>query len=116
MLPKRLLAFLTFTLILSDSAFGQTHQFTDVPSCGSCRLQLNTLAKLGQEDGPGSMSGMLQSIVRDRSGRYWVATDGDLPLVFDSLGRYLATIGKRGSGPGEYISPRLLILVPGDSV
>ncbi|MGH9720845.1 MAG: 6-bladed beta-propeller [Bryobacteraceae bacterium] len=39
-----------------------------------------------------------------------------MPLVFDSKGQYVRTIGRKGSGPGEFVRPNELFMLPGDSV
>jgi hypothetical protein len=58
----------------------------------------------------------LGAIRSDRLGRIWILTYNELPLVFDSLGRFLANVGSRGRGPGELLGAVEIADVPGDSV
>jgi hypothetical protein len=52
----------------------------------------------------------------DRRGRYWFLFDREMPTVFDRNGRFVATVGRKGRGPGEFNSPTSVMAVPGDSV
>ena len=50
-------------------------------------------------------------------GRVAVANTGTAEVrIFDSAGRHLSTVGRRGQGPGEFSSPWHLHAMPGDSL
>lgn len=57
-------------------------------------------------------------VVRDSRGRvYTSSAHGDPILVWDSSGRYLAKIGRRGGGPGEFADYGLSLFIDvGDSL
>ena len=72
--------------------------------CADCGLRFSRVAVLGTDDGPGSLGGT-GTVVRDSKGRYYVvaARMTDEVKVFAPQGTYLRTIGRRGSGPGEFL-------------
>ena len=88
----------------------------DAPSCATCTIATRRLATLGSAESTGSISSMIQSIGVDGRGRYWVLVGEDTPLVFDADGRFVAAVGRRGTGPGEIQSPTDIAPLPGDSV
>lgn len=60
--------------------------------------------------------GRPSEVVVDTAGRLYVTDLGTATIVvLDSLGAPLATIGRRGAGPGEFTMPRA-VTVEGDSV
>lgn len=75
-----------------------------LPSCGQCRLELQHVLTLDPRGPEGLLVGEPASVARTPDGRLLV-TQHQSPhelLVFDSAGGYHATVGRRGSGPGEY--------------
>ena len=77
-------------------------------TCGDCVITLDTVVTIGGLDGPGlHVVGMLSHVAVDRNGRFLI---GEARLaefsVFDSTGKFLRTVGRRGEGPGEYQSIR----------
>jgi hypothetical protein len=104
---------------LATSSLGQQPAHRTIPdqvSCSRCRIVLRTVVTLGSDTGPGSFDQHPRSTVVDRAGRYWVASAGGLVQVFDANGGFVARVGSRGSGPGEFLQPYSLALLPGDSV
>lgn len=60
--------------------------------------------------------GMPAGLLIDGRGRIWVADNGDKRVhLFDSTGRHLALLGRRGSGPGEFESVGALAML-GDTL
>jgi hypothetical protein len=58
-------------------------------------------------------------MARDSRGRFYLVTPetaGEPPFVFDETGRFLTRLGRRGGGPGEYETPSVVLILPGDSV
>jgi hypothetical protein len=51
----------------------------------------------------------------DRNGRFYVFAD-HLAQLYDPAGKYLATIGRVGTGPGETMGAAFPVALPGDSV
>src|SRR5262245_62075467 len=98
-----------------SSASGQS-DVPDRPGCPSCQIVIEELARIGDLDGPGSLTGRPRSMAIDRSGRYWVLTEDSPPMVFAGNGRFLRLIGRIGRGPMEFTAPTTLLMLPGDSV
>ncbi len=73
-------------------------------TCAECVITLDTVLTIGGIDGPGlEVVSMFSIVAVDRRGRVLVSGDAEIS-VFDSTGRYLRTVGRRGDGPGEYQS------------
>lgn len=78
-----------------------------------CTIAADPVVLLGDEEqgivGPNFV------IERDSLGRYLVAFAGNPARiqVFDSDGAHLQTVGRRGQGPGEYISVSALAMIDG---
>jgi hypothetical protein len=76
----------------------------DARHCTKCALAAVPIATLGS-GGDGELVRSSEVVVaRNSLGSYFVASTGEIDprvYVFDSGGRFLRTIGRRGSGPGE---------------
>lgn len=83
----------------------------DKAGCPNCRIHASTDVVIKSDHFT-----QINGVYRDALGRIWVFGDDGMPAVFDSRGKFLATVGRKGEGPGEFRSPRSIILVPGDSV
>jgi len=70
--------------------------------CQVCRIRVNEIARIG--DKGGTIVEWPQSIWQDSKGRFFVMqpNQGEPPQVYSSTGRFLRTLGREGSGPGEY--------------
>jgi hypothetical protein len=88
---------------LSGSIWGRTATLVE-------ELAIGTLE--GQEE---LMFGFVQDIAVDREGGVY-AFDGQVPALryFDASGRYVRTLGRDGSGPGEYRDASLGLAVRRD--
>ncbi len=86
------------------------------PSCATCRIVVRDVVTLGEADGPGALMEFPTDVGQDRAGRYWVLQWSEPPLVFSADGAHLATIGRRGAGPGEFRGLSSMTLLPGDTV
>lgn len=88
-------------------------------SCARCTLTLTLGPRLGDSSGAAILDAEPSSVARDRAGRFFLvlfsAARGTV-LVFDSSGRYLTDIGRKGSGPGEFSMARHVVIAPGDSI
>lgn len=85
-------------------------------ACSDCRVEVKTLVEIGAPDGPASLPGGPLHVRQDGRGRYWVVVPEEPPMVFDSEGQYVTTVGRRGEGPQEFGLPIDVIPLPGDSV
>ncbi len=80
--------------------------------------------RIGSVDGPDAL-GRVEAIQVDTTGRIFVLeSDMHRVQVYSARGEWLATIGRRGSGPGEFMNPagmtwgpegRLWVIDPGNS-
>ncbi len=84
----------------------EPEQVSGEVTCAECVITLDTVLTIGGFDGPGlDVVSMFSSVAVDRHGRILVWESGEAEIsVFDSTGRYLRTVGRRGEGPGEYQS------------
>jgi hypothetical protein len=106
-----------------DTAVGQerimnvTMQLRPSTSCRGCTVRLVPEVALGA--GSALFGGVTRGYVRrDSRGRYY-HTSGYSPstfLVFDSSGDLLQSVGRRGTGPGEYSSIGRIVPGAGDTI
>lgn len=102
-----------------QAAAGQAPPVVRIPErvqCGLCQISIDTLATLGTIEGPGSLAGEPAAVRLDRMGRYWAVGAQVGVLVFESHGRRVHRVGRRGQGPGEFAYPAEAIPISGDSV
>jgi hypothetical protein len=86
------------------------------PSCKSCELVPRLIRRLLEpEEAP--LRSSSYKVMEDRRGRI-LMYDGESPviIVFDSLGKYERTIGRKGRGPGEFLRITTAIVDRADSV
>ncbi|NJD09886.1 MAG: hypothetical protein FIB01_05385 [Gemmatimonadetes bacterium] len=87
----------------------------DRPACPRCTIRVVARGVLATAAAPSGLPGIPTVISRDRAGRFWVVTSGELPLVFDPRGAFLGEVGRKGDGPGEYRGIAAIAPLPGDS-
>lgn len=110
-----------FTLCLATGASDTSAQpavtVSSAPSCVECRVAMSRMVTLGDSIGPGTLEEQ-GTVVADGRGRYYfTANRTDRPItVFDASGRFLATIGRQGQGPGEFSARPLLTFAANDSL
>lgn len=85
------------------------------PACARCTITITPVARLGVDDGPGSLNGRPMAVTVDARGRFWVVNEGEPPAVFSPTGLFLQLVGRKGSGPGEFGWPQNAVPL-GDSV
>jgi hypothetical protein len=79
-----------------------------VPDCQACALEMVKVATLGKLDRTVLREPLWMA--RDSLGRFFVTWtvfghSPELASVFDSTGRFVQSIGRTGSGPGEFLFP-----------
>lgn len=89
----------------------------DNPTCPDCVIRFDLVMTAGSLDGPGAIPEEPGSVARDSRGRLYLAFPqaGEVGL-FDSTGRPLPPVGRRGEGPGEYQWPYLIRVGQSDTV
>jgi len=88
----------------------------DALSCPQCTIIFRPVATIGDTIGPGLLLNRPAAVLRDRSQRFWVVPASGPPLVYDQRGKFVATVGRPGRGPGEFDQPIGALLLPGDSI
>ena len=83
-------------------------------TCGDCVITLDTVVTIGGLSGPGlHVIDRFSGVAVDRRGRFLINGSGPPEIsVFDSTGKFLRTVGRRGEGPGEYRSIRHIAVGP----
>ena len=80
-------------------------------------LKLDEILSIGSLAGEHDAFGRVTDVALDGRGRILVADDfGRHYKVFDPSGSYLATVGRRGEGPGEFEGPWSIAVGTEDSV
>jgi hypothetical protein len=80
-------------------------------------LSATPVLLLGSRAEPEYTFSRVGPVTRQSDGRIVVAERADLQLrMFDSTGRFLRTVGKKGQGPGEFTDIGLVMRLPGDSL
>lgn len=82
----------------------EPQRVSGVVSCRDCMIALDTVLTIGGLDGPGlHLVTTFSHVAVDRRGRFLVTSARQSEIsVFDSTGKFLRTLGRRGEGPGEY--------------
>lgn len=123
-LSRTVPAVVTLILLASTGVVAQTPPVTRdsagvriVMNGGATRTLSAALElRIGREDGaPEQMLYNVFSVALDPDGNHYIGMDAEI-RVFDSSGRYVRTIGRRGKGPGEFNMPPFPIWFSGDSI
>lgn len=90
----------------SSSAKEQRIAVSEEPVCVQCAINVQEIAILGDEQGPGTIDTEDTLGIRASDGRYYVhsfATRGGVPIkVFAEDGTFIEPLGEFGEGPGEF--------------
>lgn len=110
--------FLTVAAILScrQSDTPDESAVTGDAPCESCRIVLEHRLTLQVDDMTRPIAGQPTNVVRGPGGQYILFHPGQVPSVFDSVGRFVRELGRIGDGPGEYRAPVHAIFLAGDSI
>jgi hypothetical protein len=86
------------------SSLSSSQSTTEIPlPCDTCTVQLRSKIVLGSDDDSVAIQRFSRPVSISRN-RYLVAPAGDMAqiLEFDSSGRWIGILGKKGMGPGEF--------------
>lgn len=89
-------------------------QLPDELTCPKCTITSEVMATL--EVPADTTDDIPVHVDRDAQGRTWVLRQGDLPVLFDSTGRFLGSLGRTGQGPGEFYNPWSMLVLARDSI
>jgi hypothetical protein len=87
------------------------------PSCEACSVRATPIVRLGSDTDPAGFAPLVQ-VAMAAGPRYYVSSStftGEV-YVYDSAGKFLKAIGRRGQGPGEFSRPVNLSVAGGDTV
>lgn len=80
-------------------------------------VSLIQTTRIGTESGPDDSFGRITDVLVDGAGRIFVADLSESHVaVFDPTGQRIGTLGRQGSGPGEFQSPWTLARGRGDTI
>jgi hypothetical protein len=105
-----------WVLAAATAAQPPSQTIPDDVACARCSLRATRTLRIGDQEGPGALSGFPSTVAFDSRSRLWVLGGGGLPKVFDSTGRFIQEVGRKGQGPGEFLSPFDAVALPGDSM
>lgn len=117
--PRYLLLAGISIVALSRFVTAQMPELRRIPeqADGSVQLDLEELFRVGSLSGTYDSFGRVMSTALSPSGRLYVADDKQHTVIaFDSRGRFLRNLGRRGGGPGEFEQPWLVAVDPFDSI
>lgn len=88
------------------------------PEPGPWRLSADPMLQIGAVTGEEAyLFARVRGVVRLSDGRIAVADNRAPDLrIFDADGRWVRTLGRKGGGPGEFQSPSILGVLPGDTI
>ena len=88
----------------------------DAIACARCSIVVRSTTVLGGvNDSERFPAGLPDRVDRSGDGRYWLFSTAAPPALFESSGRFLRMLGRKGRGPGEYIAPHNAFFI-GDSI
>lgn len=94
----------------------QTVRVLGQASCAQCRIEVSRHMLLQTADSAAELDRQPYSMAMDSEGRVLVAIDGsDHVKLFKGDGSFAARVGRRGRGPGEFISANHVSFGPGDT-
>jgi hypothetical protein len=84
-------------------------RITLTAGCAACRIEFDTIAVFGDDEGPGIIESEYNSVAVDTAGRFVVLSETMVDLkIFGSDGSFVRRLGGRGEGPGEFLFARAI--------
>lgn len=104
-----------------DSSGIQIHEYDQAAFSAAPQWAVSATPVLdigsGLENDPRYEFFQIEAMDRFSNGDFVVLTSGTREIrVYDSAGRYVRDIGRVGTGPGEFVAPRWLHVMEGDSL
>lgn len=114
--PNAAVRAIFLSLLSFPLAAQQVMEVSWAEACPSCQIRVDTTLRVPGDVPDAGPLEALWAASRDSEGRLWASfSAAELVHVYDTDGRTLARVGRRGSGPGEYRA--VLAVVPiADSV
>jgi hypothetical protein len=84
-------------------------------TCGGCSLSIAPSTVIYDRTGDAGLAGHPHSIARASTGDIFLASSQFEPMRFRATGEFIATVGRRGEGPGEYGAVRA-VSIAGDTL
>ena len=106
---------LALLVVLAGCSGDRPSSDPDLSTCPACAFAIDTLAILGNPEGPGALTAVI-SVRLDSQGRYWVFGEGAVPQLFGRGGEFILELGRQGEGPGEFVGAHDVWMLPGDSL
>ncbi|MDQ8165246.1 MAG: hypothetical protein P3A28_05750 [Gemmatimonadota bacterium] len=101
---RRAATLLVSGMTLAGVARAQVRErIPDAVSCARCTITSKALTTMRPPDDV--VADRPQLVSTDHAGRYWMFFEQELPAVYDPTGTFLKSVGRKGSGPGEYQFP-----------
>ena len=97
-------------------AEAQVTSIPGTPTCDRCELRATRRLTLGTDEHDAVLMDAPATVAKDSRSIYYVAQRTTPPLVFDSSGRFLRPVGRKGKGPGEVEDALAVVIGPGDSL
>jgi hypothetical protein len=91
-------------------------QSSDLTPCAGCTLRAVPVGVIGAVEREGAYLASRPSAVARTTRGDFIVMAGGPPQLFDSTGKYLRTIGRRGDGPGEFSHALHVGIGRGDTV
>ena len=120
---RRTMAAIRPLLVLAASlavAPAAAQEVVEIPrqlGCRGCAIEVERIAVLGEEDGPGIIESDATEAAVDSRGRYFLFhAYAPYVKVFDARGRYVKTLGAEGQGPGEFRGVGIVRVSAGDTI
>jgi hypothetical protein len=79
-------------------------------------VQLTRRVILSDAASPVKNAGLRLAAIDSRGRYYLTAMEEARFLVFDSTGKFLQSVGRRGKGPGEFVNPFEMFVAKGDTI
>ena len=115
--PARSVYLAGLATCLTGAAHAQApERLVTARGCMSCAIEATQHVVFQTSDPRANIAFVPLQVFRDRTGRYFVLVQGQLPLIFTSRGRFLRQLGRSGEGPGEFRAASFVSALPGDSL
>lgn len=113
--PPLLIAAVLSSALAAPAAAGQ-ELIPEEPTCATCSIVVERLARLGAGPGSAPLPGGVFAASMDARGRYWIVLSEEPIMVFDEGGGFVSTVGRMGGGPGELRHPSRIAMGQSEAI